>query len=125
MTRFIALLAIVSGIILTWPAKADDTKEWCKHDPSEAVAIIAKYSEAGFPVEAFTELETQAYLEYVYGKLDMPEKPKLPGTVVVFAEIPNNRSTGYFFHLSTKKFCSSLPMPWEMHMAAKKYAKGE
>jgi len=124
MTRFIALLAIGSVLILSHPAQSDDTKEWCKHEPEQAVGLIKQAAEMGFPIEALDQVQTQLYLAVVYKHyIQSGEKPQLPGSIAVFVELPGSRAMVYFF--KDEKFCGALTMPWAAHIHAKTEAKGE
>ncbi len=118
MTRFIALLAIVSGLILA-ESKADVSEEWCTQDKNGAIEQIAVFLSRSLPVESLNEYQTQAYLTAARNFLDIP--PML-GVTIIVAQLPGTGARGYIF--KGDKYCARLTLPWNEHEFSMKKARG-
>lgn len=110
MTRFIALLAIVSGIILTWPAKADDTKEWCVASTDHPYKFIENVRAEGFPVHELDATNTMIFLNIVKENGYVAGVPNLPGARMVILENPGTMIWGFIF--KDDKWCARIQLPW-------------
>jgi hypothetical protein len=119
MTRFIALLAIASGLLLV-ESKADATKEHCVHPAKDFVELIESFSAQGFSIEALSEKETQAYMRIAREIVAIPE---LPGTIIVVVENAGHAAIAFIFRDDMR--CGYIKVTWQLHQIAMKAAKGE
>lgn len=111
MTRFIALLAIVSGLILTHPAKADDTAQWCVRAKSDGLHLIQDITAKGFPTRELDETNTAIFLSVVKKHGFIDGVPNLPNTNMVLLINPGKLVWGLIF--LDDKWCARLQLSWE------------
>lgn len=119
MTRFIALLAVVSGLLLV-ESKADDRKEWCIHSKQEAVEQIFGFAQQGAEIEAIEGLQAQTYLGLLREQVEVPN---LPDVTIVFATIPGRFVVGIVF--SDTHRCGVFRLSWASHVIFLKKSRGE
>lgn len=110
MTRFVALLAIVSGLILADSANADDTEKWCVGNRAEVEKLIADVKSQNFPVRELDEANTAVFLSLVqqYGFIE--QIPSLPGTSMVILINPGSQIWGIV--VKGDKWCARLVLGW-------------
>ncbi len=109
-TRFIALLAIVSGLLLV-ESKADDTAQWCARSRSEGLQLIQDITSKGFPTRELDETNTAIFLAVVKKHGFIEGVPNLPGTNMVILINPGKLVWGLIF--KDDKWCARLQLSWE------------
>lgn len=118
MTRFIALLAIVSGIVLTWPAKADDTAKWCVANTDKPLELIESVKAQGFPTRELDATNTLIFLSIVRENEYIAGVPNLPGARMTLLINPGVLVWGLIF--KDDKWCARIQLPWAEYQAVLK-----
>lgn len=118
MNRFIALLALVSGLLLV-EAKADETEKWCVVPKAQAVEIIQTLANQGGNVETLKDKQAQDYLAVIRNHTEIPE---LPGVEVIVVTFEGQAAAAFTF--KGEFTCGRVVMKWPVHKEAWKAAKG-
>lgn len=113
MTRFIALLAIVSGLLIA-DSKADDTDKFCIYPRSEALEVIERgVKEYGFKMIVLNGPKAQAYYNEIRPYADGPD---LRGISIII--LVNQDKAAIAFAMKGDSRCGHTMVTWPLHQRA-------
>lgn len=114
MTRFFALLALASGLLIV-DARADDTAKWCVGDRADVDRLVETIKSQNFPTRELDETNTVIFLALVqqYGFIE--NIPSLPGTKMIVLINPGVQVWGII--VRDDKWCARLTLGWQDYQA--------
>lgn len=114
MTRFLALLALASGLLI-FDARADDTAKWCVGDRADVDRLVETVKAQNFPTRELDETNTVIFLALVqqYGFIE--NIPSLPGTKMIVLINPGVQVWGII--VRDDKWCARLTLGWQDYQA--------
>jgi hypothetical protein len=114
MTRFIALLAIVSGLLLA-ESKADETEKWCVGNRAQVDKLVSDVQEQNFPVRHLDETNAMIFMSLVRQMGLIENVPHLPGTQMTILMNPGVQIWGII--VKGDKWCARIVLGWSEYMA--------
>jgi hypothetical protein len=113
MTRFIALLAIASGLLLV-ESKADETDKYCIYPQAEALDVIEQgVKEHGFKMMVLKGPMAQAYYDAIR---EQASGPILSGIHLVIIYNPGKGAAVFAFRGENR--CGHTMISWPLHSRA-------
>lgn len=112
MTRFIALLAIVSGLLLV-ESRADDTAANCISPKADVLEFVEQMKLQGMKTVILKGAKAQAYLSVAR---EVAEIPSLPNTELIV--ITNEGVAAVAFVIKGENKCGYVKLTWPLHRRA-------
>jgi hypothetical protein len=119
MKIFIALLALVSGLLIYGPGpKADETAKWCVGNLAEAHKLIEDVKSQGFPTRELDEANTAVFLSTVTQHGFIENIPSLPNAKMTILVNPGVMIWGIIY--KGDNWCARVTLGWADYEAVMK-----